>query len=799
MPNHTPNEVQKLNDSGPFDQDWYLAHYPDVSASGMPAHLHYEQIGRLLGRHPRSSPNNEQTPKCNDCGLSANILPRYDFLFVDGTEGSGSTPYRVDRVSEGLNLSGFTTHRINGNEVQNFIDSQIIPRNVVFFRAPYWGAYVELSKKVKDAGGLVIYDIDDLVFDTSILEYIDGYKHLPENEKENFVNGICAYREFIINASYCTSPTSFLAEEMRRLGKAAYVVRNSISKDNINFYKNFNFKRKKPGDVFVIGYYSGSKTHQKDFSIIAKPLIGFMSRNPTVVFRPVGLLDLEPWPELCEWQHAGHGMTRVTPVCKMPHDMMIRDQLTCDLVVAPLEVGNPFCEAKSELKFFEASLLGIPVIASHTQTFYEASMGGKLAYLAESEEDWALHFDSIFNNYSDALEKAEKARVHATNHYSIEKISKDFLKSYSDFREEMGESECSLFFAGKPIRSRRDASLKISFIIPGLIIGGGGHRNILRTAYFLQNFGHKISLYFTSTQESPDEIKGKIIKHFYPLECHISLFSGVIDQCDVLFATHWSTVKAAVSVKSKALEIIYFVQDYEPLFERMGSTFVEIENTYRLGLYHITSGPWCENFLRRDFNAEADHFVFPIDKKIYSPRIRTKKNKNVVFFAKPEMPRRCFELGMAALTELNRIAPEVEIILFGSSNLDDSMIDVPAKIRGVLPSLDDLAVMYSNADIGLVFSTTNPSLIPYEMMASGLAVVDLNRGDNYLNYGGRYDIAYLADPEPRKMASQILILLENQSELGMRRKNGIEFTNQFPNEYEMCRKIESLIFSRLAY
>jgi hypothetical protein len=35
----------------------------------------------------------------------------------------------------------------------------------------------------------------------------------------------------------------------------------------------------------------------------------------------------------------------------------------CDLILAPLEFGNPFGEAKSELKFFEAALVGVPTIA----------------------------------------------------------------------------------------------------------------------------------------------------------------------------------------------------------------------------------------------------------------------------------------------------------------------------------------------------------------------------------------------------------------------------------------------------
>jgi glycosyltransferase involved in cell wall biosynthesis len=96
-----------------------------------------------------------------------------------------------------------------------------------------------------------------------------------------------------------------------------------------------------------------------------------------------------------------------------------------------------------------------------------------------------------------------------------------------------------------------------------------------------------------------------------------------------------------------------------------------------------------------------------------------------------------------------------------------------------------------------VFSTTNPSLVPYEMMACGLPVVDLNRPGNEVNYDGRYDIALLADPDPATMARQMAELLDNPSELELRRRNGLEYAASFPTEEEMGARVEQLILARL--
>jgi glycosyltransferase involved in cell wall biosynthesis len=243
---------------------------------------------------------------------------------------------------------------------------------------------------------------------------------------------------------------------------------------------------------------------------------------------------------------------------------------------------------------------------------------------------------------------------------------------------------------------------------------------------------------------------------------------------------------------------MYFVQDFEPLFSPMGTEYILAENTYRQGLYCITSGPWCEVVLKRDFDAEADHFEFPIDRSVYFPRPRTQHAPYVLYFAKPEMPRRCYELGVMMLREFHRLAPEVEIIMYGSRNVDLGTLGFPATLQGVLPTTHDLAQAYANADLGIAFSTTNPSLVPYEMMACGTPVVDLGRPGNEVNYGGRFDVALLADPEPARMARQVRDLLRNPAEREARSKAGIELVARMPTEEQMARQVEDLILRRLA-
>jgi hypothetical protein len=54
----------------------------------------------------------------------------------------------------------------------------------------------------------------------------------------------------------------------------------------------------------------------------------------------------------------------------------------------PLQAGNPFCEAKSELKYFEAALAGVCTLASPVGPYARTIRHGFNGFLAASPADW---------------------------------------------------------------------------------------------------------------------------------------------------------------------------------------------------------------------------------------------------------------------------------------------------------------------------------------------------------------------------------------------------------------------------
>lgn len=716
----------------------------------------------------------------------------FDVIFCIGCWEGESKRYRVYNIAEGLEDLGYRVQVMPYEHVSKIALENVKARTVILFRAPYDDAVnIKLFLTyAKDNNIKVIFDIDDLVFEPDIIDQIDGFKLLPESEQQIYIDGVNSYRKLLLASDLVTVTTDYLRERVESLDKPVTVIPNSINFDQQQIAFDIE-KQKKPARDFVrIGYFSGSRTHQADFEKCAEAILKVMEVNDTLILRVVGFLDLDE-----RWNKFSHRIERFE---FLPYKTMLSVLSECDINIAPLDLNSVFCYGKSELKFFEAGLLEIPTIASATHAYKKVIEDGINGKLANDLDDWETALKEMVGSKSLRIAIGKKAKDTSLAKFAIQEVAILASNVYGlDNSPNLGEKKSYFDELRRINETLEPGKLRITWVVPELIIGGGGHRNILRAAYYLQKFGHQITLYFTGTEVNPKIIKQQIQQHFYPLDCPVLLFKGSIKPSDVVFATHWSTVNAALSAQDFAKEIIYFVQDFEPSFAPMGSEYVLAENTYRLGLYHITSGPWCEVILRRDFNALADHFQFPIDTSIYYPRDRKKTNPNLVFFAKPEMPRRCYELGVMALRELHTLRPDLEIVMFGSKNVVKESFDFPVTVREVLPTLDDLAQMYSDGDVGLVFSTTNPSLIPYEMMACGLPVIDLDRGDNVVNYSGRTDIALLANPLPKIMARQIADLLSNPTELKNRRENGLSFVNSFPSEEGMAKRIETLILKKM--
>lgn len=779
-------EIATFKASGTFDEAWYVREYPDVAKSAMDPAEHYLWLGRRLGR--RSAPafkpadysaDHRRAPSLRAGGKPVRGQTNLDALFVDGTNGTSSTPYRVFRIANGLADEGWKVRCAKGDELNDLMKEDVRPRFAIFHRAPYWSPYPEFVERLRANGTIIIFDIDDLVFDESVIPFIDGYRMLPDAAKQGFLDGLRAYRSFILNADMCTSTTSFLVEEIEKMGTPAFQVKNAISIENIQSFEAIGYQRRGKPAPFVVGYYSGTKTHQADFAVAAPALIQFMRENPEVVFRIVGDFDLNDWPELAHWQHIHRpgDMPRVIRVGLMPHDVMIRDQFSCDVIIAPLEVGNPFCEAKSELKFFEASLAQTPVIASATRTFSEASEFGRLADLATTTEDWLNAFREIHANYSVALTRARFAYDHVRFVYSQRYAANQALEAYENFAES--------HFDSKP-RARAAALAKvadIAVILPDISGPSGGHRKIFTVCRALEQAGYSVKLYFYSVR-SPKMIKRDVLKYFGELNAEFSCFTGTVDNHQTAICTQWKTAYDFRKLKFFG-DVIYLVQDFEPMFNVVGSDYMRAMVSYRLGYKVICYGNWVAAQLKDQLGVESNAISFTLDHDTYKAPIREgKRDIDILVFARPSQDRRCLDLIVEGLIALKQRRPDTHIAFFGEDDYADYGFEFTN--LGSFSDVSDLAALYHRAKVGICYSPTNPSQLGYEMLACGVALIDVTVKFAELNFGGEEFVRY-CNGSPEDMAEACDELLSDASDRKHRQEMGYSYIQTLPNDEELGR------------
>ena len=142
-----------------------------------------------------------------------------------------------------------------------------------------------------------------------------------------------------------------------------------------------------------IGYAAGTLTHQHDFAVVREVLVEILAKRDDVILTVVGQLDLAEYPELAGLRDR----IEIRPL--VPHHELPNELARFDINIAPLEVGNPYCEAKSELKFFDAALVEVPTVASATASFRTAIRHGESGFVAETREQWIDALSGLLDDH----------------------------------------------------------------------------------------------------------------------------------------------------------------------------------------------------------------------------------------------------------------------------------------------------------------------------------------------------------------------------------------------------------------
>jgi len=299
-------------------------------------------------------------------------------LFVSGSFGAMER-YRCANAREQLSLAGIRTTLVRGAgaaAVREAARHDV----VVLHRLPFTPAVAEIVEAARRRGAPLLFDVDDLVIDPGLGDRIDALDWMAPAEAALFRQSFAAHRRTLGFCDGAIVPTEPLAEAVRALGIPSWVHPNAPSLELLALSREARRQRKAgPGRV-VLGYASGSRTHNRDFAEAAPALLQLFGEIPSIELHVVGYLDLDAgWDPF---------RSRVKALEFVPWQRLPSLLATFDVALAPLEHGNPFCEAKSELKWAEAAAVGVPTVASPTVPFRKTIRHGETGFLASTTGEW---------------------------------------------------------------------------------------------------------------------------------------------------------------------------------------------------------------------------------------------------------------------------------------------------------------------------------------------------------------------------------------------------------------------------
>lgn len=308
---------------------------------------------------------------------------------------------------------------------------------------------------------------------------------------------------------------------------------------------------------------------------------------------------------------------------------------------------------------------------------------------------------------------------------------------------------------------------KIGIMLPHLVKSSGGVTSVLRLGTNLSKLGYQIT-YISMFNDNEDDMKktAKFNLDNYQGKC-VPLNKTNKNDFDIVVATEWRTVYRLMEFNAYKM---YFVQDFEPIFFEMGERYLLSKKTYELGFHIVSLGKWNVDTIKKncDIKGQIDYIEFPYEKTEYTfikrdfEKIKEKRRIKVAVYVKEESKRLPVIIPLI-LDNLKKSLKakgfELEIYYFGNG--------LPICINngnecGKL-SKSQLYNLYCECDFGMVASLTNISLVPYEMIASGLPVIEFK--DGTFEYFFNKDTAILCDLSYKHLEKELLYYIENPTEL----------------------------------
>lgn len=285
--------------------------------------------------------------------------------------------------------------------------------------------------KVKSNHIPLLFDVDDLVFDTKYLPLVTNTLNVPfKNEMDyDFWFAYIGRIEYTAaKADGFITTNSFLGEKLQdKLHKTYSIIPNFLNKEQLHISERCLAKKKMQvsGNPFTIGYFSGTPSHINDFKTIHMELILLLEEFKDIQLKVVGFMEFPP--EMQSFIQAGR--VTFTPLVNFLELQRLTAEV--DVNIVPL-VDNIFTNCKSELKFFEAAVVNTPTFAQPTYTYNNCITDGVNGFLCRQGE-WYEKIKAFYLGQADGESIVKNAYNYAIEHYQGKVILDKIEQCYDIF------------------------------------------------------------------------------------------------------------------------------------------------------------------------------------------------------------------------------------------------------------------------------------------------------------------------------------------------------------------------------
>lgn len=371
-------------------------------------------------------------------------------LFVSGIDGFCHRYQVLHRAAQLEVLGAVTT-------IRHFTDPRlrddVAAHDLLFlYRVPETAQVRALLAHAGDLGLPRIAAIDDLIF-VDEPAYLPSLDHLAEDERALWRAGVRRYRATIELCDAFLAPTEPLVRIGDALGWRSYLHRNALAPAELELGRRARAvarARRSP----LLGYLSGTPTHDEDFASISRALRDVLRAHPEARLLLVGPVALPAELEPLAGSIERRGLVAWHELPALLAEV--------DVCLAPLFADQWFASAKGEVKYLEAAAVSVPTVATATSAYRHAICDGDNGRLATTQDEWRRALDELLRDPALRRRLGAAAQADVAARYSESRRAGDLLAIVEDVRGGLRRRSRSTAPAVLPVATAEERPARVA-------------------------------------------------------------------------------------------------------------------------------------------------------------------------------------------------------------------------------------------------------------------------------------------------------------------------------------------------